>query len=228
MSPLISVIVPVYNGRRYLDAALASVQAQTHRPLEVIVVDDGSTDDSAAIAAAYPGARIVSQPNQGTAAARNHGVRLARGDCLAFLDQDDVWTRDKLAWQAAALAARPDLDMVFGQVRQFFSPDWDAADRPGLYCPSEPLTGYLPSALLVRRAAFLAVGPFDTVWRMGEWAEWFTRARDHGLREWVVPHVVAWRRLHAGNKGLLDGAARGEYARLLKASLDRRRGLRQL
>ena len=187
-------------------------------------MDDGSTDNSAAVAAAYPAVRLVAQPNQGTAAARNHGVRLARGDYLAFLDQDDVWAGDKLAHQIDAFQARPDLDMVFGQVQPFFSPDWDAADRGGLYCPAEPVTGYLPSALLVRRAAFLAVGPFETGWRLGEWAEWFTRARDQGLREWVVPHVVAWRRLHASNKGLLDHAARGEYARLLKASLDRRRG----
>ncbi|MCW5850181.1 MAG: glycosyltransferase family 2 protein [Anaerolineae bacterium] len=223
MSPLISVIIPVYNGSRYLDAALASVQAQTHSPLDMIVVNDGSTDGSAAIAAAYPAVRLVSQPNQGTAAARNHGVNLARGDYLAFLDQDDVWVADKLERQMAAFQARPELDMVFGQVQQFFSPDWEAAARSGLYCPPQPVTGYLPSALLVRRSSCLAVGPFETGWRVGEWANWFVRACDLGLTAWVVPHVVAWRRLHAGNKGLLDHAARVEYPRLLKAALDQRR-----
>ena len=223
MFPLISVIIPVYNGGRYLDAALASVQAQTYRPLDVIVVNDGSTDDSASIAAAYPWVRLVTQPNQGTAAARNHGVRLARGDYLAFLDQDDLWVSDKLERQMDAFQTRPELDMVFGQAQQFFSPDWEAAARSGLYCPPHPVTGYLPSALLVRRGSFLAVGWFETGWRVGEWADWFVRAHDYGLAAWVVLHVVAWRRLHAGNKGLLDQAARGDYPRLLKAALDRRR-----
>lgn len=223
MFPLISVIIPVYNGGRYLDAALASVQAQTYQPLDVIVVNDGSTDDSASIAAAYPGVRLAPQPNQGTASARNHGVRLAAGDYLAFLDQDDLWVRDKLERQMDVFQTRPGLDMVFGQVQQFFSQEWEAAGRSGLYCPPQPVTGYLPSALLVRTSSFLAVGLFETAWRVGEWADWFARARDQGLSEWTVPQVVAWRRLHAGNKGLLDQAARSDYPRLLKAALDRRR-----
>lgn len=222
--PLVSVIIPVYNGERYLGEALASVLAQTYQPLDIIVVNDGSTDGSAEIIAAYRSTmRGVHQPNQGTAAARNHGVRLAQADYLAFLDQDDVWASDKLAVQMDALLTDPSLDMVFGQVQPFFSPEWDAAEASGLHCADAPVNGYLPSAMLVRRTAFQRVGDFATGWQVGEWAQWFTRAYDLGLTTRMVPQLVAWRRIHAGNKGLVLRQSTPEYARIMHASLQRRR-----
>jgi glycosyltransferase involved in cell wall biosynthesis len=221
---LISVIIPVYNGELYLSEALESVLAQTYQPLDIIVVNDGSTDRSADILATYGRAiRWVQQPNQGTGAARNHGVSLAQADYLAFLDQDDVWASDKLAAQMETLLSEPTLDMVFGQVQPFFSPEWEAAHDSGLYCAEQPVNGYSPSALLIRRSAFVRVGEFETGWQVGEWAQWYTRARHMDLAERVLPQVVAWRRLHAGNKGLVRRSSAQEYARILHASLKRRR-----
>src|SRR5687768_9695612 len=122
--PLVSVIVPVHQGERYLGEAVESVLAQTYAPIELIVVDDGSTDRSADIARGFgPVVRYVYQVNAGQSAARNHGVRLARGPLLAFLDDDDSWSPGKLALQVAALASDPCLEAVFGHVRQFVSPD---------------------------------------------------------------------------------------------------------
>lgn len=224
MQPLISVIIPVFNGERYLAEAIDSVLSQTYRPLEVIVVDDGSTDRSAEIAGRFgPPVTYVYQPNGGTASARNRGVSLASADLLAFLDQDDVWSRHKLAYQVEALQAGPTADMVFGQVGQFFSPDWEESCRPPLYCPEKPVPGYLPSALLIKREAFLRVGPFGTQWRVGAWADWYVRAVEASMVSLMLPQMVAWRRLHEGNHGLRARAERREYTHLLKASLDRRR-----
>src|SRR6187549_3720033 len=107
--PLVSIIVPVYNGERYLRAALESIFAQTYRPLEVIVVDDGSVDDSGVIAQSFPEVRYIRQENQGVAAARNHGIETARGEFYAFLDQDDLWTPEKLTVQISYLLNDPDL-----------------------------------------------------------------------------------------------------------------------
>ena len=87
-NPLVSVIIPVYNGGRYLRAALESVFAQTYRAFEVMVVDDGSADDSGVIAQSFPEVRYIHQTNQGVAAARNNGIEAARGEFFAFLDQD--------------------------------------------------------------------------------------------------------------------------------------------
>jgi glycosyltransferase involved in cell wall biosynthesis len=218
--PLVSAIIPVFNGEEFLAEAVRSALDQTYTPLEVLVIDDGSTDAGREVAARFGGAvACICQPNRGTGAARNEGVRHARGSYLAFLDQDDLWLPDKIALQMAALAERPGLDGVFGMVRQFRGP------RPDVLPPrpaAEDRAGYLPSALLIRRDSFLRAGPFGTDWTIGEWADWYARAVDAGLRMEPIERLVALRRLHPANKGKLTDR-RVEYARLLKASLDRRR-----
>jgi glycosyltransferase involved in cell wall biosynthesis len=106
-SPLISVVVRVRDGARFPANAIASVLAQTYRPLEVIVVDDGSTDESAAIARAFSDVRVIGQGPQGVAAARNTGVQASRGELIAFLDADDTWLPGKLVAQARYLSEHP-------------------------------------------------------------------------------------------------------------------------
>ena len=101
-APLISCVVPVFNGERYLGEALDSILAQTYRPLELLVVDDGSTDGAAALVTRYRDqTRPLFQPNAGQAAARNLGLSVARGEFVAFLDADDLWHPEKLARQMA-------------------------------------------------------------------------------------------------------------------------------
>jgi len=115
VAPTVSVVVPCFNGARFVGEAVASALAQTHRDLEVVVVDDGSTDDSAARVRALgdPRVRVVAQANAGVAAARNRGAAEARGDYLAFLDQDDSWLPEKLARQLARFAERPAAGIVY-------------------------------------------------------------------------------------------------------------------
>jgi glycosyltransferase involved in cell wall biosynthesis len=113
--PLVSVIVCVYNGERFLAATIESVLAQTWSALELILVDDGSTDGSAALVQKYrdPRLRIISQRNQGTAAALAAGIRESHGEYIAFLDQDDLWREDKLAVHLRVHRERPDIDLTF-------------------------------------------------------------------------------------------------------------------
>src|SRR5262249_46647903 len=111
MSELVTCIVPVHNGERFLEQALGSIQRQTHSPVEIIVVDDGSSDQSPAIAGAWAGAQYVRQEQAGPAAARNAGIRRATGAFISFLDADDLWHPEKLARQLARFAARPDLEV---------------------------------------------------------------------------------------------------------------------
>lgn len=222
--PLVSVVVPVYNGERYLAEALESVLAQTYRPLELIVVDDGSTDGSADAGKRFgPQLRYSWQPHSGAGAARNRGVDLARGDFLAFLDADDLWVETKLALQMAAFEVDPELDMVFGHVQQFLSPDLTDKAMSRLRYSAEAVPGYVPSAMLIRRDAFLRVGPFESHWQLGEPMDWYIRALERGLKGLMLPEVVARRRLHADNLGLRERGGQGDYLRILKASLDRRR-----
>src|SRR5690349_18059587 len=112
-APLISVVIPAYNAAAFLAPTLASVFAQDHRPIEVILVDDGSTDDTLAIARNWsPVLRVCHQDNAGPASARNRGIAMAQGDYLAFIDADDTWLPGRLRHHLAILTDRPDLDMV--------------------------------------------------------------------------------------------------------------------
>jgi glycosyltransferase involved in cell wall biosynthesis len=110
-APLVSCIVPCFNGERYLDESIQSMLAQTHLPLEIIVVDDGSSDRSAAVVRRYGATlRYHRQDNRGPGSACNRGLELATGDFVAFLEQDDLWLPDKTRHQLAAFEAQPALE----------------------------------------------------------------------------------------------------------------------
>jgi glycosyltransferase involved in cell wall biosynthesis len=222
--PLISVIMPVYNGERYLAEAIASALAQRDQHLEVVVGDDGSTDRSAAIARSFGTAvRVIEGPHEGIGSARNRAIAAAGGEYLAFLDADDLWPPGRLAAQLAAFAADPSIDGVFGAMEQFISPDLSPELARRLHYLSGVTPARLPGTLLIARAAFDRVGPFGTGWRVAEFTDWYLRAVEAGLRLPQLPDLVLRRRLHDANQGVRQRAARGDYARALKLSLDRRR-----
>lgn len=128
--PLVSVVVPVFAGERFLGEALETIAAQSYSHLETIVVDDGSPDASAEIAASHPGVRLLCEPHRGVAAARNTGVQAARGELIAFLDQDDLWDASKISRQVALLAQRPDLAIALTHVEMVLL-DGTLPDRRG-------------------------------------------------------------------------------------------------
>jgi glycosyltransferase involved in cell wall biosynthesis len=223
IEPLVSVIIPVYNCEKYLGQAIESVLSQTHPPSEVIVVDDGSTDHSARVAKGYETVRYVFKPNGGASSALNRGVELAGGNLLAFLGSDDLWVKDKLALQIAAMSSHPEFDMVFGYTQQFYSEELENSLRGRISCPAEPQPGYGAGEMLVTRAAFSKVGLFDAKWRLGEFIDWYAKAMEMGLRSLMLNEIVYRRRLHTSNLGITKRDYQMDYVRILKAALDRRR-----
>lgn len=221
--PTVSTIIPVYNGERYLAAALDSVLNQSAPPTEIVVVDDGSSDGSAAIAHRYaPFVHCYQQPHAGPGAARNQGASMAQGDYLAFLDADDLWLPDKLASQMAYLQTHPEIDMVFGHVEQFISPDLTPDQYPAL--PEQPIiAGLGAGTMLIHRSHFHQVGPFPTQWMIGEFIEWYSRAQTMGLQATVLPQVVMRRRLHTTNLTRRTQDRRSDYLQILKLRLDEKR-----
>ncbi|MEO8486160.1 MAG: glycosyltransferase [Betaproteobacteria bacterium] len=220
---LASVVIPVWNSARYLEEALESVLSQAGVPLELIVVDDGSTDDSAALVRRVaPRARYRYQDHAGISAALNAGVALARGTHIGFLDADDVWAPRSLERRLRLFGVDAGLDAAAGHVEQFHSPDLDEALARTIRCPTVPTPGFLMGSLLVRRSIFLTTA-FDPQFDAAQGVDWFVRAMDAGLRVRMLPDVVLRRRLHAANHSHL-GIQRALYPRILKASLDRRRG----
>ncbi len=221
----VSVIIPVRDGAAYIASAIESVLAQTRPVGEVLVIDDGSKDETAGIVSRFSsrGVRLIQQPARGAAEARNAGVRLARHELLAFLDADDVWISTKLELQCAELQSDAALDMVFGHVRQFISSDVEPTTRARLRCPEESVPGRHVGTMLIRREAFERVGPLETEWGIGEFLAWYARAQLLGLREKILSAVLLERRLHSANQGVLKRCDRSDYVRILKKILDRRR-----
>lgn len=215
--PLLSVIVPAYNAERFLGAALESIFAQTYRPIETIVIDDGSTDGTANVARAFPDVRYAFQAHAGIGAALNHGIALAAGAYFSFLDADDLWTENKLTRQMECFADDTALDMVFGRVQQF-----RVDPATGARHISEPQVAYFKGALLISRTAFFRVGLFDTQWQIGDFIEWSTRARELNLRSEMLEDVVLKRRIHDNNMGIRERGQRKAYLHILKRALDRR------
>lgn len=221
---LVSIVIPVRDGERYLPEAIDSALGQEGAEVEVIVVDDGSVDASAEIAAGY-GAEVclARLAPRGPGAARNHGVGLARGSHVTFVDADDVLTPRSVACRLDAFARAPAPDIVWGWARCFRSPELSAEEAAVLDCPGQPLRARVPAGMVVRSETLRTLGPFSEELRLGEFIEWAGRANDSAAVQDEVAEVVFLRRLHLTNAGRRNRAASGDYARALKSVLDRRR-----
>ena len=219
-SPLVSVIIPVFNAERFLSDSLNSVLSQGYANLELIMVDDGSTDGSREIIERTPGnIRYLRQENSGPAAARNRGIETAVGDILAFQDADDIWPPRKLEIQLAVLDRDPTFEIVMGQVQRVQSSEGEAE----LENMNAPCFAVNLGASIFRRSAFEQVGPFDEQLRFSEDVDWFMRARERGIKTAKIEDVTLLYRLHDQNMTRDKLLTNLNTFRVLKMSLDRRR-----
>jgi glycosyltransferase involved in cell wall biosynthesis len=221
--PLVSTVIPVYNCERHLAEAIESVLAQAYRPVEIIVVDDGSTDGTARVAASFKGnIHYIHQPNSGPAAARNKGLRTAQGNVIGFLDADDLWPKNKLELQLGHLTKNPALKVVMGLV-QYTRISTAPESEPGFEEFSQPLVAFNLGSALFRRSVFEQIGLFDETMHYSEDVDWFMRARECGIPMVVLEQVTLFYRIHQHNM-IRNKSARDLYfAKALKKSLDRRR-----
>jgi glycosyltransferase involved in cell wall biosynthesis len=216
--PTVGAAIPVYNGAAFVGDALHSVLLQSEPVVDVVVVDDGSSDGCAGIASAFgPLVRVVRQPHLGVGPARSRAIEAVRGDVIVLLDADDLLTEAGVASRLRVLEDRPEVDLVFGHVRTFTEV---GADGP--IALDDPRPAHVTGAMLLRRVAYERVGGFQAGLR-AEGLDWLLRARELGLIDATVAEQVLWRRLHAANSSLGERRPLQEFPRLLKASRDRRR-----
>jgi glycosyltransferase involved in cell wall biosynthesis len=203
----ISVVMAAFNAERYVAAAIESILAQTRKADEIIVIDDGSTDRTFEVLTRYEDniTFLLRQDNTGPAIALNRAISAASGDMLAFLDADDLWAEEKLSLQAHDLEKNPELDAVFGYIKQFISEDVPP-EIARTYLVPDPQPGISKIGMLIRRAAFDRIGRFDDSTSVSEFAGWYARAQAMGIRVRVENQIVAFRRLHESNSGRLKRA----------------------
>jgi glycosyltransferase involved in cell wall biosynthesis len=215
----VSVVIPAWNAARFLHEAVASVLAQTHPVDELVVVNDGSEDDTAAIAdrlaEQHPLVRVLHQDNAGPGAARDQGISVTSGEFVALLDADDRWHPEKIAAQLNVFASRPDVDAVFTLAQNWF----DGVEERG---PTTPMAGHIPSSILFRRSVLDRTGGFDMAGDLNDWVPWFLRLRENGIVE-TVPLPLVERRVHDSNRGLQQPDGMAAYAQNIAAALRRRR-----
>lgn len=204
-NPLVSVVIPMYNAGRYITQAVDSVLAQTYRPIEILVVDDGSTDDSAAILQAY-GSRIryLHQKNQGQSIARNRGITESQGELVAFLDADDFWLPDKIARQVDSLSRAPRAGLAHTDVLFLENSTGQRSHRPSrkaeyvgncsdLLFRQNKLT---ISSVLLRKECLTQVGLFDGVFRYTDDYDMWLRIAPHYEFCYVDEPLVIYRLHH--------------------------------
>ena len=222
--PLISVAITVYNGEKYLAEAIESILDQTYSNFEILVVDDGSVDSTGEVAKRFvPPVLYFYQDHFGQGAGRNMAIRQAKGDFFAFLDADDLWIKDKLTVQMDYFEKHPEADLVFGEVKQFYSPELALELKNRINFSKDSSTGIIPSAMLIRKAAFLKAGWFRRDLKLADFPAWYAQSLEAGLRVGGLKELVALRRIHDSNIGILRRKHLSDYLVLLKAHLDRQR-----
>ena len=221
--PLVSVIIPIYDGEGFVAEAIETVLAQDYQPVEVIAIDDGSTDRTAEIVRAFDQVQYLYQPNQGVATARNKGISVSKGEFIALLDHDDLWEPDKLRRQVSFMLEHPEVEYVLVKQRLFLQagmerPEWV---RPELL--ENPQPGFVPSSLLCRKSVFAKVGLFNPIYKISDDADWFFRVNRAAVVYHVLPEVLLHKRVHTKNLSQAVNLTQTELLKTVRASLRNRR-----
>jgi glycosyltransferase involved in cell wall biosynthesis len=223
MSERQSVILAVRNGATYVAEAIGSALPQLFADDEVVVIDNGSTDDTMAIVRAIgdPRVKLIEESRPGPAAARNAGLKVATGELVSFLDHDDRWPEGRNAGLLAALAADPQADDAHGRLRVLVEPGCDDqgfSARDGALMPSAVMHLHL-----FRRAIVDATGVMDETMRLGSDADYLARMKQAGMRSTVYDGDAYLYRRHATNITLDVAAKRAGSLGVLIRNLKRRR-----
>lgn len=217
------MIIPVFNGERFITEAIQSVLNQKYEPLEIIVIDDGSTDGTADVVKNLPGnIHYHYQPNAGISGARNKGLELAIGKLIGFIDADDVWLENKLKLQTACLSQNPETEIVIGFLLPLPFINRNEVTDQQITCGKSALALQLGSTL-IRKSVFEKIGGFDTGLMLAEDSDWFYRVMEAGIAVHVMTEIVQLYRQHDNNITKDKPGTNSYMLKAFKKSLDRRR-----
>ncbi|HKP24727.1 MAG TPA: glycosyltransferase family A protein [Dongiaceae bacterium] len=217
----VSVIIPVYNGSKYLAATLETVLGQSYPLHEIIVIDDGSTDSSPSILSGYgERLRVTRQSNRGVAATRNVGLQQASGELITFIDQDDLWPVDRTKILVEALQADPKAQVATGLVDILYERARPASPLDNF---STTMREYFVGSLLIRKEVFDILGPFHTGIGYADDVDFMMRRREANIATVYVDQVTLKYRLHEENTSGDRDVTNRHLMAALRESLQRRR-----
>lgn len=223
IEPLVSIIVPVFNGEKYIEETLETILHQDYNSKEVIIVDDGSEDRSADIIKFFSEVKYIYQENSGVPKARNRGIREAKGEFIAFSDQDDLWKKHKISDQVKYLIDHPDAEYVICKRKIQLDPGL----TPPLWLKKELLDSenidHSPTSLVARSSLFQSLGGFDTDYENASDVDWFFKAKDAGIKKGVIEKVLYIKRIHEENQSNRVKELHKEYLQLIRESIKNRK-----
>lgn len=224
MKSLVSVIIPVYNAEDFLEEAIRSVLGQNYGNIEIIAVNDGSTDNSLGILKQYErDVIVIDQKNAGVASARNRGIAEAKGEYVAFLDNDDIFLPDKIRAQVAYLEEHADMQMCVTLCEGFLDgsvqkPEWV---REGFLGVTH--RNLSPSAWCMQKGLFSYIGTFDTQYVLGSDTDWIARVMKAGVEIGTIERLLWKKRVHKKNASQLLGLEdRMQYNRELLSLISKK------
>ncbi len=223
IKPLVSIIIAVKNGERFLDSAIRSVLKQDYRPIEIIVIDGQSEDETARIAQSFNEVRYIMQVNRGVADAYNVGIDAALGDIVAFLSHDDLWTPNKLKIQVNYLIENPDIQYTIAKVKYFVEAACVIPSGFRQQLLESEHIGRIMETLVVRKSLFSITGVFRTDLTTAEDVDWFARANDMGIPMVVIPNVLLLKRIHDSNISLNVVVNNRNLLKALRQSVKRKK-----
>jgi glycosyltransferase involved in cell wall biosynthesis len=217
----ISVIISVYNAERYLSESLDSVLNQSMPAKEIIVINDGSTDQTINILKSYgKKIKLIDRENKGVPYSVNEGLSEVKQPWIAFNDGDDIWSQNKLELQYNYLLEHKDLRILFGMMRQFISPELSEEDKASIYVPNSPEKALIRPAMLAHQSVFEDYGLFNPTLKAGDFIEWFQKIKENDLKFDFIDEVIYCRRLHKNSLSNEEGV-KDDFLKILKAKLDR-------
>ncbi|MEI8124131.1 MAG: glycosyltransferase family A protein [Parachlamydiaceae bacterium] len=222
----ISVIIPYFNAGQFIEEALKSIRRQNYPFLEIILIDDGSSDNiGERVKTLGKDIIFLRQNNKGPAAARNFGIKQAKGDIIAFLDADDEWPDDKLALQLARLRSDSSLKIVTGRIKYIRLKG--AKNMPIHHGEENGLLNVNLGALLVHKEVFDKVGLFDESLRFAEDLDWFFRVRESGIKIAIMKEINLLYQQHSSNMTRENNHYDLTFFSALKRSINRRQLMNQ-
>jgi glycosyltransferase involved in cell wall biosynthesis len=218
--PLVTCIIPAFNGERYIESAIESVLNQTFKNIEIIIIDDGSTDNTPNLIEKFNGKiRYIRQSNSGSAVARNLGISKASGDFIGFLDSDDMWDKNKILFQLECFENNPGIEACLCNIKILNEKEKGILDDQYVI-----VTPYTVCSILIKTETVKKVGYFNVNLKFGEDTDWFMRIRKLDIPVKILKDTLVYARLHKDNlTNSFNVRSRDEIFSKIKNKLDERR-----